>query len=281
MLTGPNFAKRVPAALYQKPAAIFAGTAEQYVRHRTRHPDLLLDHIHQLARQHAAAPRLLDLGCGPGLVALQLARRGCEVIAVDPSPEMLTTGRRAAKDQGIVSIDWREGTAENLTALRGLAEVAGAVIADAFHWMDRPKVLGQLDETVAPGGFVAVLCSRAAGTPRPWWHDAIGQVRVRLLGAAPAAGRGQAYQEPLGDHETVLRASAFRRIAATRLEHVVRYTTDELIGTQFTYAYSSPGVLGDKRDQFVAEVRRALLAVEPSGQFTATVTSALIVGWRS
>lgn len=267
------------ARLYEDPSAIFAGTAEHYLRHRVRHPGMLLDLVHQLARQHAAAPRLVDLGCGPGLVALELARRGCEVIAVDPSPEMLGAGRRAAEDLGIVSIDWREGTAESL-ATHHLHGVAGTVIADAFHWMDRPRVLEQLEETVAPDGFVAVLCSRAADTPRPWWHDVIGQIRVRLIGAAPAAGAGQIYQQPLGDHETMLRASAFRRITVTRHEHVVRYTTDDLIGAQFTYAYSSPEVLDDKREQFEAEVRQALLAVTPSGQFTATVTSALIVGWR-
>ncbi|MDY0814801.1 hypothetical protein [Kitasatospora purpeofusca] len=44
------------------------------------------------------------------------------------------------------------------------------MIADTFHWLDRPRVLAALDTLVRPGGFVAVVGYRAPGTPREWWH---------------------------------------------------------------------------------------------------------------
>ena len=43
--------------------------------------------------------RLLEIGCGTGDEALELAKRGCEVVAIDPSEEMLNLARRKADRQ--------------------------------------------------------------------------------------------------------------------------------------------------------------------------------------
>lgn len=41
---------------------------------------------------------VLDAGCGTGRVAIELARRGIEVIGVDADPSMITTARRRAPE---------------------------------------------------------------------------------------------------------------------------------------------------------------------------------------
>ncbi|MCC2275902.1 class I SAM-dependent methyltransferase [Streptomyces sp. ET3-23] len=265
---------------YRSPSEIFSTTASWYVRYRRPHPPVLLDLIASMAHEHTAAPRMLDLGCGPGPVSLDLAVRGVDVIALDPSPEMLEAARAEEKERGLSGTDWRQATAENVACLPGVRGVSGAVAADAFHWMDREQVLRQLDEVTAPGGFVALLCSHAAGAPRPWWHELIGQVRARFVGTAPAAGPRESYRVPEGDHESVLRRSAFHQITVTRAEHLVSYSTEELIGAQLTYAYSSPVVLGDQRRAFEDALREVLIAAEPSGRFEYTATAALITGRR-
>ncbi|WP_103529563.1 class I SAM-dependent methyltransferase [Streptomyces sp. SM12] len=264
---------------YADPGRIFAGTAGHYARYRRPHPRLLTEMVADLAHHHTAAPRMTDLGCGPGLVSVELAARGVDMLAIDPSGEMVAAARaRAAERQ--LDVDCRQGTAETIADQKGVRGVCGAVVADAFHWMDRPRVLGQLDQVVAAGGFIAVLCSHAAGAPRPWWHEVIAAVRARYVGRVPAAGAGQTYIVPAGDHQSVLKASAFARTAVVRAEHTVRYTVDDLVGVQFTFAYSSPALLGDRAKAFAADLKAALLAVEPSGVFEAEVTAALILGWR-
>lgn len=268
-------------APYTSPELIFTSTAADYVRYRPPHPSTLIDLLAHLAIEHTAAPRMLDLGCGPGTVALELTARGVDVIAVDPCPEMIAASWVAERERGLRGVQWCEGTAENVASLPGVAGISGTMIADAFHWMAREQVLDQLNAVTAAGGFVAVLCSRAAGTARPWWHEVIGQVRARFVGSYPAAGPHESYREPGEDHESVLRRSRFPRIAVTRADYHVSFTTDELVGSQLSYAYSSPSVLGEQRDRFVDAVRTALLAVEPSGRFEARATAALIIGWRS
>lgn len=56
--------------------------------------------------------RLLDAGCGPGMLAQEAARRGADVVAVDLSQTLIDLGReRAARENLKGSIDFRVGDA--------------------------------------------------------------------------------------------------------------------------------------------------------------------------
>jgi SAM-dependent methyltransferase len=48
---------------------------------------------------------VLDAGCGTGRVAIELARRGVDVVGVDVDPSMLATARRRAPELGWVEDD--------------------------------------------------------------------------------------------------------------------------------------------------------------------------------
>ena len=52
--------------------------------------------------------RVLDLGCGWGRHAVELARLGCSVVALDQSPVLLERGRALAREAG-VEVEWVEG----------------------------------------------------------------------------------------------------------------------------------------------------------------------------
>jgi 2-polyprenyl-6-hydroxyphenyl methylase / 3-demethylubiquinone-9 3-methyltransferase len=57
--------------------------------------------------------RVLDVGCGGGLLAESLARAGANVTAIDLAPSMIETARLHALDGGL-GIDYRVGSAESL-----------------------------------------------------------------------------------------------------------------------------------------------------------------------
>ncbi|GDY68819.1 methyltransferase domain-containing protein [Streptomyces avermitilis] len=82
---------------------------------------------------------MLDLGAGPGVIALDPAPRVGTVIAVDPEKGMLEEGRRLAAEQGITNIDWREGGSTTLPAM-DIGHVLLTVMGAAYHWMERDRV---------------------------------------------------------------------------------------------------------------------------------------------
>lgn len=259
---------------YDSPATLFAGTEEDYSVYRPPRPALFVTHVAGLG---PTGP-VLDLGTGPGMLALALAERGRNVIGVDVSPQMIEVARKRAADQGIDDIEFRVGDAHDVTML---PKVAGVVIGDAFHWFDRADVLRQLDQVIQPGGFVAIMMSFAADTAKPWWYPLADRITRRHLGAARRAGPDSLHHEqPGGDHEAILRASAFGVLTVMRTDVTLSMNLDQVMGLQYTQAYSSPAVLGDRLAQFDSDLRRLLLAAEPSGVFTATIQPGMIIARR-
>jgi 2-polyprenyl-6-hydroxyphenyl methylase/3-demethylubiquinone-9 3-methyltransferase len=57
--------------------------------------------------------RILDIGCGGGILSEPLARLGAKVIGVDPAPENIEVARTHAEQAG-VTVDYRATTAEDL-----------------------------------------------------------------------------------------------------------------------------------------------------------------------
>jgi 2-polyprenyl-3-methyl-5-hydroxy-6-metoxy-1,4-benzoquinol methylase len=58
--------------------------------------------------------RLLDVGSGPGILTVRLARLFGEAVGLDPDPEMIAEGRRAAQQRGCANITWVQALAEDL-----------------------------------------------------------------------------------------------------------------------------------------------------------------------
>lgn len=88
--------------------------------------------IQLLDQYHFLEPdiEVLDIGCGPGNYALQLARRVKKVVALDPSPRMLAILQQRAAEEGITNIEticltWEEVDLEEL----GWKDCFGLVIA--------------------------------------------------------------------------------------------------------------------------------------------------------
>lgn len=125
-----------------------ADVAAAYI-HRPDYPVELYEKV--LALQTGRG-RALDLGCGPGKIAIRLAEDFAAVDAIDPSAPVLAAARRLGAHRQ--NIDWRLGVAESapLTGPYDLV-TAGA----SLHWMDHGIVFPRLFDAMAPGGMIAVM----------------------------------------------------------------------------------------------------------------------------
>jgi SAM-dependent methyltransferase len=226
----------------------FQSAVEFYVRYRSRYPATLLDAVAEAVGLDGRG-RLLDLGCGPGFLAIGLASRFTEVVAMDPEPAMLAAADEAARAAG-ARLTLVLGGSENLEPRLGPFRLV--TMGRAFHWMDRDRTLVALDTLVAAEGAVALFDVDHPQVPENAWRAAWEAVRGRYT---PATRRPRWSEER---HEAVLARSAFR--AVRRLSHVWRQRTpiDALVGRALSMSSTTPEVLGEARPALEAELRAAL-----------------------
>lgn len=100
-----------------------------------------------------ANQRLLDVGCGTGVVAVTAARIGARVSGLDLTPELLAVARENAALAG-VEVEWREGDAE---ALPFEAATFDVVVSQFGHmFAPRPDVaVREMLRVLKPGGVLA------------------------------------------------------------------------------------------------------------------------------
>jgi precorrin-6B methylase 2 len=88
------------------PSDFYAPMAQRFAQDPARTDEPVLDVLLALARP---GERWLDIGSGGGRYALPLARQGCRITAVDPSPAMLAVLQDGMARHGIEGIDIIEG----------------------------------------------------------------------------------------------------------------------------------------------------------------------------
>ena len=96
--------------------------------------------------------RLLDVGCGGGLIAEPLARLAAVVTGLDPAPENIEAARQHASAQGL-AIDYRTGRIEDL-AEQGLSYDAVICLEVVEHVPDVGAFLATCAGLVRPGGLM-------------------------------------------------------------------------------------------------------------------------------
>ncbi len=219
--------------------------------------------------------RLLDVGCGPGVLTLELAPAFDESVGIDPDPGMLDEGRRRAEEAGLDGLRWVEGTAERLGQL-DLAPCRLVTFGQSYHWTAGVPVLDAVHALLEPGGAVALVGHRVEGRPEPVAPDLprIPEQQILELVRQFAVDddeplRQQSRRATPHLHEADLRASRFgacRTIYAPGRSDLVRDVESVLAG-YYSTSYAPPRRFGTRRNSFEDAVRALLRERSPTGLF--------------
>ncbi len=113
-------------------------------------------HFGREGREPLTGLRLLDIGCGGGLVAEPMARLGASVTGVDAAEANIKTAMVHADNAGL-KIDYRHGTAEQLLAADGPGRFDIVLNLEVVeHVADPAQFLKDCAALVKPGGLMIV-----------------------------------------------------------------------------------------------------------------------------
>lgn len=153
--------------LARERARLFDHEAERYDRYRPRYPDAVID---ALLGPEPSGLEVLDVGCGTGIAARQIAERGAKVLGVEVAPRMAEIARRYGIDVEVGAFeDWEPAgrTFDRVTS------------AQAWHWLDLRVATAKAAAVLRPGGQLALIWS--CGSPPDALADALTQVYASAL----------------------------------------------------------------------------------------------------
>lgn len=252
---------------------IYLGAARYYAAGR---PPYSAELVATLRREVGldGAGRLLDVGCGPGILTVELAPHVDEAIGLDPDPGMLAEAARRAEQHGVADVEWRQVVAEDISSLQ-LGTFSLVTFGQSFHWTDRERVAESVYDLLDPGGSIVLLAHTVEGRPvppnpghPPIPHDEVKDLVRRYLGHRLRAGRGFASPPPdrYEDALTRTRFGAPRHVFAAGRPDIVR-DVDSLVAGCFSMSWSAPHLFGDRRPQFEEALRALLHSRSPEGLF--------------
>ena len=199
-----------------------------------------LDYIE--ARAGLAGLCVLDVGCGGGLLAEGMARRGARVTGIDLAPEAIQVARLHALETG-TAVDYRHVAVEALAD----SDPAGYDLVTCLemleHVPDPAAIVASLSRLVRPGGHV--ICSTINRNAKAFALAIVGAEYVlRLL--------------PMGTHQyaRLIRPSELSRWARTAGLELA-----DLAGLEYDPAGRKARIGGDVSVNYLAHYRRRMTPV--------------------
>lgn len=253
-------------------ASRFQSTVPFYTRYRLAYPPRLIERVMELTGL-AAGDAVLDLGTGPGFLAVPFAAAGMRVTAVDPESSMLAAAGEAARAAG-VTLTLISAASDDLTP--GMGPFRLVTMGRSFHWMDRAATLDRLDGMIAPAGAIVLFEDAHPKTAENAWLDVLNDVASRY-GRDDEPVISERKSPAYRSHESFLLASRFNVLEAISIILRRPISVAEILGRALSMSTCSPEKLGSRIGAFESDLRGALA---DKGELTEIATLTALIARR-
>lgn len=221
----------------------FGDDPAQYERARPVHPAWVFDAV----LDGLGPCRALDVGCGTGVAALELYKRGCQVLGVEP-------------DERMAAVAVARGLAVEIATFEAWSpagmEFDLICSAQAWHWVDATVGLQTVAQALRPGGRFAAFWYGHRHQP-----EVAAAIRAaRGLAPAPNAHRpdpGAATRDALANRD-----DAFAVVDLRRGSSAVSYSADRWLEVEASLG-TNRALPQERREQLFAAIHHAVKAIEP------------------
>jgi len=244
----------------------FDSTAPYYARYREPYPaSFFLEVTRREGLQ--GSERLIDIGCGPGSLAIGFAPFVRSCVGVDVETEMLEAARVEAARAG-VHVELIQARIEDLPA--GIGVFQAVTIGRALHWFDRDEALAVLERIVAKDGWIALCWTKGHSAAGQGYSGTFHDIR-RAWSSNPDES---CYHI---NYEEWFRGSRFHKVEDIEVTETHQVTIPDLIGRALSMSTTSPAVLGERRPAFEAAMREALEPLGTGGIFDEQITAVAMI----
>ncbi|OCH87947.1 UbiE/COQ5 family methyltransferase [Obba rivulosa] len=208
---------------------------------------------------------ILDVGCGPGTISIDLATRvpHGRVVGVDYTPEPLANGRALAAERGVTNIDFAVGNALALDFPDNTFDLV-CVHQVLVHSSDPVQALREMRRVAKPGGIVA---AKEGDVQVMVWHPENEGLQVwRDVTMKIARSRG-------------VEMNAGRRVLSWALQ--AGFPRESIVCSASAYCFSTPeereywgGTMGERT---YGSLRKAAIG---GGHATEEELKAIAEGWK-
>ena len=247
-LPHPTIVEVLSRACKTKEMGRFASTVAFYARYREPYPPEFFQKVaEEIGLRGNEA--LLDVGCGPGMLAIGFAPFVGGCTGLDPEPLMIAAATGAAADAR-VAISLIDGRIEEFPTTQTYDVIT---IGRAQHWLERTQTLAVLERILAPGSGRILICrASCVETPETPWVKPYRKVR-----SAWASGRPEEKQYRVVPSEW-FRDSCFSAMGETSFTERRQVTIADLIGRALSRSNTSPEAVAGRQDKFEAQIAAAL-----------------------
>jgi SAM-dependent methyltransferase len=130
----------------------FEDVASDYDAFRLRYPSEVVEDVASAGNLVEGA-EVLEIGCGSGQLSVDLARRGCELVAVEMGANLARLARKNLAPFPNARVEVAKFEAWPLPETKFDA----VVCATAFHWLDPEVRFAKSAEALHPGGTLVIL----------------------------------------------------------------------------------------------------------------------------
>ncbi|MFI6349461.1 class I SAM-dependent methyltransferase [Streptomyces sp. NPDC050560] len=162
--------------LHRRMAESFGVDPARYDRARAPYPQAVVDRVLAAAR----GTRILDVGCGTGIVARQFLAAGRTVLGVEPDPRMADFARRGGVEAETATFEEWDPAGRTFDAV---------VSGTAWHWVDPVAGAAKAARVLRPGGVLAPF-GHVFELPPPLAKALAAAVRKAAPDSPAAGGHG-------------------------------------------------------------------------------------------